>query len=74
MSGWSDGAMTLRTDPLERADITYNTYYDWFLSKAPRLLAAQASVGSFMAHEVEPIVTKTADLLARRVDHDVRGA
>ena len=24
----------LRTDPYERADITSNTYYDWFLSKS----------------------------------------
>jgi arylsulfatase len=41
-------AFNLRTDPLERADITSNTYYDWFLSKAYRLLAAQAIVGKFM--------------------------
>jgi arylsulfatase A-like enzyme len=39
----------LRTDPLERADITSNTYYDWFISKAPRLLSAQTIVGAFMA-------------------------
>ena len=39
----------LRTDPLERADITSNTYYDWFIAKAPRLLSAQTIVGEFMA-------------------------
>jgi arylsulfatase len=38
----------LRTDPLERADITSNTYYDWFLSQSPWLLAAQAVVGKYM--------------------------
>jgi len=39
----------LRTDPFERADITSNTYYDWFLSKGYMLLAAQAIVADFMA-------------------------
>ncbi|MEJ8855110.1 arylsulfatase [Variovorax robiniae] len=39
----------LRTDPLERADITSNTYYDWFMSKGYRMFAAQAIVGEFMA-------------------------
>jgi arylsulfatase len=38
----------LRTDPFERADTTSNTYYDWFLSKAYRLVGAQAIVGQFM--------------------------
>jgi hypothetical protein len=41
-------AFNLRTDPFERADITSNTYYDWYLSKGYRLLAAQAVVGQFM--------------------------
>ena len=39
----------LRTDPLERADITSNTYWDWYLSKAYMIMAAQAIVGQFMA-------------------------
>ncbi|HXI68634.1 MAG TPA: sulfatase-like hydrolase/transferase, partial [Steroidobacteraceae bacterium] len=38
----------LRTDPFERADITSNTYWDWYMSKAYMLLAAQAIVGEFM--------------------------
>jgi arylsulfatase len=38
----------LRTDPLERADITSNTYWDWYLSKAYMLMAAQAIVGKFL--------------------------
>ena len=38
----------LRTDPFERADITSNTYYDWFLDKAYMIMAAQAVVGPFL--------------------------
>jgi hypothetical protein len=38
----------LRTDPYERADITSNTYWDWFLSKAYIILAAQAIVSQFL--------------------------
>jgi arylsulfatase A-like enzyme len=39
----------LRTDPYERADITSNTYYDWYLSKAYMIMAAQAIVNPFLA-------------------------
>jgi len=38
----------LRTDPFERADITSNTYYDWFLDHAYLVLAAQAIVVPFL--------------------------
>ncbi|CAN7674881.1 arylsulfatase [Mesorhizobium sp. LjRoot246] len=38
----------LRTDPYERADITSNTYYDWYLSKAYMIMAAQAVVQPFL--------------------------
>jgi arylsulfatase len=31
----------LRTDPFERADITSNTYYDWFLYHSYMIYAAQ---------------------------------
>jgi arylsulfatase len=34
----------LRTDPFERADITSNTYYDWFLDHDYLALAAQSIV------------------------------
>jgi arylsulfatase A-like enzyme len=34
----------LRTDPYERAQITSNTYYDWFLDRAFMLVPAQAEV------------------------------
>ena len=39
----------LRTDPFERADTTSNTYWDWYLSKAYLILAAQAMVAEFLA-------------------------
>ena len=35
----------LRTDPFERADITSNTYYDWFLDHDYIALAATAVIG-----------------------------
>jgi arylsulfatase len=38
----------LRTDPFERADITSNTYYDWFVDHIPQVLAAQAIVVPFV--------------------------
>ena len=37
----------LRTDPFERADITSNTYYDWFLDHAYIVLAAQTIAAEF---------------------------
>lgn len=39
----------LRTDPYERSDVTSNTYYDWYLSKAYLIMAAQAIVTPFLA-------------------------
>ena len=39
----------LRTDPFERADRTSNTYWDWYMSKAYIILAAQAIASDFMA-------------------------
>jgi arylsulfatase len=38
----------LRTDPFERADITSNTYYDWFLDRAFMIGAAQILAGRFL--------------------------
>jgi hypothetical protein len=38
----------LRTDPFERADITSNTYYDWFLDSAILVFTASAVVGEFL--------------------------
>jgi arylsulfatase A-like enzyme len=39
----------LRTDPLERADITSNTYWDWLATHAYLLVPAQKIVGDFLA-------------------------
>jgi arylsulfatase len=39
----------LRTDPYEFADITSNTYWDWFFSRPYLLIPAQAIVGEFLA-------------------------
>ena len=39
----------LRADPYERADITSNTYYDWFVSQPYVIFAAQEVVGKFLA-------------------------
>jgi arylsulfatase len=38
----------LRTDPFERADITSNTYYDWFLDNDYIALAATAILTQFL--------------------------
>jgi arylsulfatase len=38
----------LRTDPFERADITSNTYYDWFLDRAFMIGAAQILASRFL--------------------------
>jgi len=38
----------LRTDPFERADVTSNTYYEWFLRHGYMALAAQAIVAPFL--------------------------
>jgi arylsulfatase A-like enzyme len=39
----------LRTDPFERADITSNTYYDWFIDRAYLALAATFVTSEFLA-------------------------
>jgi len=38
----------LRTDPYERADITSNTYYEWFIRHAYVMVGSQAYVGEFL--------------------------
>ena len=43
----------LRTDPYEFADITSNTYYDWWLDRAFILLAGQPIVAQFLQTFVE---------------------
>lgn len=39
----------LRTDPYERASITSNTYWDWYIDHVFLLLPAQSFVGDFLA-------------------------
>jgi arylsulfatase len=39
----------LRRDPYERANITSNTYYDWYLDRAYVLLPAAEYIGTFLA-------------------------
>jgi hypothetical protein len=43
----------LRTDPFERADITSNTYYDWFVDNDYIALAAQFVMSQFLQSFVE---------------------
>ncbi len=38
----------LRADPYERADITSNTYYDWFISQPYIVMAAQVVTSKFL--------------------------
>jgi arylsulfatase len=38
----------LRMDPFERADITSNSYYDWFIDQAYLVLAATSVVAEFL--------------------------
>jgi arylsulfatase A-like enzyme len=38
----------LHADPFERADMTSNTYYDWFMDRAYIMYGAQAGVGRFL--------------------------
>jgi arylsulfatase A-like enzyme len=39
----------LRTDPYEKATVTSNTYWDWYLNHVYLLLPAQTHVGQFLA-------------------------
>ena len=43
----------LRTDPFERADVTSNTYWDWFIDRAYLVLPAQQIVGEFLGTFVQ---------------------
>jgi arylsulfatase A-like enzyme len=57
MQIWAEPFTKLRTpklfdlhaDPYERADITSNTYWDWFVSQAYVVLIAQTEVTKFLA-------------------------
>jgi arylsulfatase len=43
----------LRTDPYERADVTSNTYWDWFLDRIFLMVPAQGMVADFLGTFVE---------------------
>jgi arylsulfatase A-like enzyme len=69
----------LRTDPFERADVTSNTYYDWFIHRTYIVFAAQFVMGQFAASFNDfPPVQKAAtftidDALAKMNDAIVSG-
>jgi arylsulfatase len=65
----------LRCDPFERADITSNTYWDWYLRKAYLLLGAQAIVGEFMQTFKEfPPRQKAASFTIDQASHKLEAA
>ena len=58
----------LRTDPYERASVTSNTYWDWYLDHAFLLIPAQAYVGKFLATFKEfPLRQKAASFTIDQV-------
>ncbi len=65
----------LRTDPYERADITSNTYYDWFLYHAYFIYVAQTAAMQFAETFVDfPPAQLRPQLHHRRRDgEDARG-
>ena len=55
----------LRTDPYEFADVTSNSYYDWFMHNAYFIYAAQAGAAKFAA----TLQGFPADPAARQLHH-----
>ena len=69
----------LRTDPFERADITSNTYWDWYLSKAYLIVAAQGMVSQFLStfEEFPPrqkAASFTIDQVMEKMENAIGGA
>ncbi len=65
----------LRTDPFERATITSNTYWDWYLENSYMLLAGQQYVGQFLATFKEfPPRQKAASFTIDQVMEQMRAA
>ena len=65
----------LRTDPYERADITSNTYYDWYLDRAFLLVPAQSIVGDFLKTFVDyPPRQKAASFTVDQVQEKLEAA
>ena len=63
----------LRTDPFERADVTSNTYWDWYLRKAYLILAAQALVARFLDVQGVPAAPEGRELHHRPGDGEDGG-
>jgi arylsulfatase len=57
LQGWADPftrlrvpkLFNLRTDPYEFADVTSNTYWDWYMRKGYMIMASQTIAGKFAA-------------------------
>jgi arylsulfatase A-like enzyme len=65
----------LRTDPFERADVTSNTYWDWFIDRAFLVLPAQQIVGDFLGTFVQyPPRMKAASFTIDQVQERLEAA
>jgi arylsulfatase A-like enzyme len=65
----------LRTDPFERADITSNTYWDWYIDRVFLLVPAQAIVADFLKTFLEfPPRQKAASFTIDQVQEKLEAA
>jgi arylsulfatase len=65
----------LRTDPYERADVTSNTYWDWYIDRVFLLVPAQAIVGEFLQTFVDfPPRMKAASFTIDQVQDKLEAA
>jgi arylsulfatase len=65
----------LRTDPFERADITSNTYWDWYIDRVFLLVPAQAIVAEFLQTFVDfPPRMKAASFTIDQVQEKLEAA
>jgi arylsulfatase A-like enzyme len=65
----------LRTDPYERADVTSNTYWDWYLDRIFLLVPAQAIVAEFLQTFVDyPPRMKAASFTVDQVQEKLEAA
>ena len=65
----------LRTDPFERADVTSNTYWDWFLDHIFLVVPAQTIVGEFLQTFIQfPPRQKAASFTMDQVQAKIEAA
>jgi arylsulfatase len=65
----------LRTDPYERADVTSNTYWDWYLDRVFLFVPAQAMVAEFLQTFVDfPPRMKAASFTINQVQEKLEAA